>query len=150
MALTTVDFYNYTGDPAVANKNLGTVVGSTATLKPLENISNLDIRIVIDFKENFMGCNYIGCDGAYYKITDRQRAPAGAMMITARIDGVKSYWEQIKLCPCLASRSASRYTLYIPDNKIKLKSYTKQQTLTDDYKRGIFAYNAHFILITVG
>lgn len=150
MALTTIDFYNYTGDPAVANKNLGSVVGTTATLKPLENISNLDIRIVIDYNESFMGCNYIGADGAYYKITDRQRAPAGAMMITARIDGVKTYWAQIANCPCVAARSANQYTLYIPDNKIKLKSYTMQETLTDDAKRSIFAYNSHFVLITVG
>lgn len=158
MALTTVKLYKYTGDPKTANKVLGTALGTTQSLQPLQPLSNLDVSILINYDESYMNANYIECDTVdnthkkYYKIKDRKRMPANALEITARIDAVKTYFDQIKSCPAIAARTATKgkYTLYVPDGKIKTNAYTFQETRADTVSGNMFGYNAHFVLITVG
>ena len=117
MALGTVDFYTYTGDPKTANKNLGSVVATSGQIKPLEPLSNLSVLFTIDYKAAAMSCNYIGFGGMYYKIQDRKFLTGGGMEITARIDSVLSYWNQVKESPCVCERSSSIYDSDMNDSK---------------------------------
>lgn len=117
MALGTANFYKYTGDPKRANKDLGAVVVSSGVVQPLEPISNLTVRLTVDYKEAAMDCNYVGFDGAYYRITDRERLPAQAMRITARLDSLKTCWAQVANCPAICARSTVKYDSKINDPK---------------------------------
>lgn len=115
MALGTVTFYKYTGDPRVANKSLGTAVHTTGSLKPLEPLSNLEVRIVVNYDEDIMTANYCESEGLYYKITDRKRGLAGAAEITARLDSLLSFWSEISTCPAIIERAENAYDGEIND-----------------------------------
>ena len=45
------NFYKYTGDPRVANKDLGVgnIVYTCNSIKPLEALNDLDIKLIIDY-----------------------------------------------------------------------------------------------------
>lgn len=43
------NFYKYTGDPRVANKALGNVIYTCSSIKPLEALNDLDIKLIIDY-----------------------------------------------------------------------------------------------------
>lgn len=130
MALTTVSFYQYTGDPRVANKSLGNAVHTTSTISPLETLSNLEMRLTVNYDDDIMTANYCEADGLYYKITDRKRGMAGSAEITARLDSVLSFWNQIKNCPSVCERSTTQY-----NGKINDPLYPVQQRRTIETKK---------------
>lgn len=133
------NFYKYTGDPRVANKNLGSAIYTCSSIKPLEPLSDLDIKLIIDYPyhvENFpnsgdqstypsegsqvpavMGANYVAIDNLYYKITNKERLPANGLAIYATIDGLLSYWTEVSGCPCVCERSSTIYNSDIKDSK---------------------------------
>lgn len=115
-----VIFYNYTGDPRVANKTLTNGYGAT-TLNPLREISNLEIEFDINYNENVMNADYVAAEGKYYKITNRERLLAGGMRIKAKLDSVKSYWDQIKNCDAIVERSTVKYNGEINDPMYPVK-----------------------------
>ena len=111
----SVTFYKYTGDPRVANKSIENAVGTAVTLHPLEPISNLEVKMIINYQSTLMTANYFSADGMYYEITDRKRLQAEAMEITGRLDSVKSYWDQVKNCDSIVERSTVKYNSKIDD-----------------------------------
>lgn len=117
MALSTVEFYTYIGDPKTANKNLGSVVATSMQIEPLEPLSNLSVLFILNYNADSMSCNYIGFNGMYYKIQDRKFLTGGAMEITARIDSILSYWNQVKESPCVCERSSTIYDSDMNDSK---------------------------------
>lgn len=115
MALSAANFYKYTGDPKVANKSLGSVVVSSGAIKPLENLSNLSVRLLVNYNSSVMSCNYFEFEGLYYKITDREYTPSSGMQITATLDSLKSYYTQIKECDAVCERSSTKYNSKVND-----------------------------------
>lgn len=119
-------FYKYEGDPRVADKQFPApehAEYSCSTIQPLEPLSDLDIRLIIDYpvqsgenvKPPVMNCNYVAIDGLYYKITNKERLPANALAIYATIDGVTSYWSQISSCAAICKRSTDKLNSFIYD-----------------------------------
>ena len=131
------DFYKYTGDPRVANKNLGSAVYQCSSIKPVEPLSDLDIRLIIGYPENengtpaVMSANYVSIDNKYYQITNKERLPANSLAIYATIDGLMSYWGEVSACDSICKRSTNGTNAFIND------SY--YQTYSDSSNgRGIF------------
>lgn len=121
----SVTFYKYTGDPRVANKSLGSAVHTTSTIAPLEPLSNLEMRLIVNYDADIMTANYCLANGLYYKITDRKRGMAGSAEITARLDSVLSFWDQIKTCPAIIERSEKAYDGEINDPLYPVKQRKK-------------------------
>ncbi len=111
-----VTFYNYTGDPRVANKTFTNGYNATI-LNPLREISNLEIEFDINYNTNVMNADYVAAEGKYYKITDRERLLAGGMRIKAKLDSVKTYWDQIKNCDATCGRNQTKYNSQFVDPK---------------------------------
>ena len=118
------NFYKYSGDPRVANKVFpDTPEYSCSTIQPLEPLSDLEIRLIIDYpnpeegrtKPKVMDCNYVAIDGLYYKITNKERLPASSLAIYATIDGLASYWNQISQCEGFCKRAGNKVDGYISD-----------------------------------
>ena len=106
-------FYKYMGDPRVANKSLGSAVHSCALIKPLEPLSDIEVRLIISYPDNSQGkpavmtANYVAIDGLYYQITNKERLPGNALAIYATLDGLLSYWNYVKNCPVIFARSSN-------------------------------------------
>ena len=118
------NFYKYAGDPRVADKQFPQIPEySCSTIQPLEPLSDLDIRLIIDYpvqsgvneKPKVMNCNYVAIDGLYYKITNKERLPANALAIYGTIDGLTSYWGQISSCAAICKRSTDKLNSFIYD-----------------------------------
>lgn len=146
-----IEFYKFYGDPRTANKNLGNQVGSDVTLQPLEAISNLEVRMIINYNSDFFECNYFTAESMVYHITGMRRLTAEAMEITGRLDSVASYWDKIKKCPCMCDRTAdaARGTFFINDPILRTNQYTLDETISLK-PNNIFGYNGHILLMTVG
>lgn len=119
-------FYKYAGDPRVANKQFPPpeqAEYSCATIQPIEPLSDLEIRLIIDYpvqsganvKPAVMNCNYVAIDGLYYKITNKERLPAKSLAIYATIDGLTSYWNQVSQCEGFCKRAGNKVDGYISD-----------------------------------
>lgn len=125
-----VTMYTYKGDPRVANKTL-TLQGTTKTINPLEPMSNLRMRMVLNYVPENMTADYFSYleNGTtmYYKIVDRQRLPAQAMEIIGELDSVLTYWDNIKDCDCIVDRSTVKY-----NSKIDDPLYPTIQQLTEE------------------
>lgn len=135
MALGTATFYKCTDDPRVANKTVTAISGGvTGTLKPLETLSNLEARIVVNYIESCMVADYFSIvDNSltmYYKITNRERGLAGEMIITGTLDSVLTYWNTLKTCKGIVARSSKWY-----DGSINDPMYpVKQRMVTECFK----------------
>ena len=119
-------FYKYMGDPRVANKSLGSAVHSCALIKPLEPLSDIEVRLIINYPDNTAGkpavmeTNYVAIDGLYYQITNKERLPGIALAIYATIDGLLSYWGQVSQCNATCARSETKYNSQFADEKYML------------------------------
>ena len=124
------NFYEYTGDPRVANKSMGTAVHTCSSIAPLEALSDLEIKLLINYPYHIDGyentspgasvypssgsqvpavmrANYVAIDNNWYQITSKERLPGNALAIYATLDGVKSYWNSIRVCSCMFKRSSN-------------------------------------------
>ena len=115
-----VSFYLCTDDPRKLDKSMSGI-GSATALSPLEPISNLEVRMKIDYQEALMSANYFLADGKYYKITDRKRLPAGGEEIIGKVDVLKTYSGAIKAAECICERSSSMCSADFADNKFNIK-----------------------------
>lgn len=129
------NFYKYTGDPRVANKNLGSAIYTCSSIQPLEPLSDLDIKLIIDYPNNSLGkpevmdCNYVAIDNLYYKITNKERLPANGLAIYATIDGLLSYWTEVQECNGTCARSESVYNSQFVDPKYMLIQNREIETI---------------------
>lgn len=103
---------------------------------------------VIPTKPFLMDANYVAFDKMWYKITSKERLTANSLAIQAEIDGILTYWTDIRNCEAIGLRSSNNKTLYIPDNKMKLNQYTLEESIS--LKPTQFGYNGKYVLLTVG
>lgn len=123
-----VTFYTSADDPRQIKKTFS-AVGSATTLSPLEPISNLEVRMKIDYQAALMNANYFAADSKYYKITDRKRLPAGGEEIVGKVDVLATYQTQLQNCGVIAQRSANMYNADYPDNKYAVEQDYDVQTM---------------------
>lgn len=163
------NFYKYTGDPRVANKSFDStnIVYTCSSIKPIEPLSDLDIKLIIDYpyfideqgktidrktnlevnginvypaglpnageviptKPFLMDANYVAFDKHYYKITNKERLTANSLAIYATIDGLKSYWGEVKECEGTCARSESVYNSQFVDPKYMLIQNREIETI---------------------
>lgn len=132
------NFYTYTGDPRVANKSMGTAIHTCSTIEPLEALSDLDIKLVINYPYHVAGytntssgasvypsegsqvpavmsANYVAIDNKYYQITNKERLTGNALAIYATLDGLMSYWSEVSNCDAIIDRAGDQSNSYISD-----------------------------------
>lgn len=110
----TVEFYSCSDDYRTMNKTMKSV-GKSTTLQPLEPISDLEVRMLINYQSDLLVANYFKADGKYYKITGRSRVPAKAQEIIGMVDVLKTYNNSIRACNAICARSDQQYNADYPD-----------------------------------
>lgn len=122
-----VTFYTCSDDPRKLAKTM-VGAGTAITLHPLQPISNLEVKMQIDYQEALMNANYFEAGSKYYKITNRVRLPAGGEEIVGKVDVLKTYNSEIKGANCICERSTSMCSDDFNDNKYNLKQQYFCQT----------------------
>lgn len=120
-------FYYSSDDPRKLDKSM-TAIGTATTIQPLEPVSNLEVRVKINYQEALLSANYFVADGKYYKITDRKRLPAGGEELIGKVDVLKTYSGAIKSAECICERSSAMCSADFADNKFNIKQNYAVQT----------------------
>lgn len=125
----SLQFYNVSDPPNKLDKELGTQIASCGTVRPYEAVSELTGTFLIDHNPYINGCNYCYCHvlGKYYYITDIQLETAQRMIISVKVDVLKTYASGIKSSPIYVTRAEQQateanpcgYNTYLPDAQIR-------------------------------
>jgi len=123
---TQIILYNNLSDPHEVNKRL-TVIGTyTCELKQPVDKERPEIKISgAHLNANYA---YIAAMGRYYWITPITQNNS-ITEYQGLSDPTMSFKEQFLLCPCVISRQAWHWDLYLPDNKLPVESRTASAVL---------------------
>lgn len=99
----TVTLYNNSSSYNTLYKSLTKVKDVTATIKGMCSVDNP--TLLIDFPGVAFNYFYIADWGRYYRVTNRQAAPGGTMMISGVSDPVQSFNTAIAALEVYAARA---------------------------------------------
>lgn len=125
--MLSIILYGTTDDSRVIDKTLTTVKSITA--KPVEPMTILTPRVVIDYDADVIAANYayISDFGRYYYITDISIATGNRMTVSLTVDVLKTYADGIRECGVVVSRSeAAGNPTYIPDSSLPINPNKKE------------------------
>ena len=148
--------WNCSDDPRKAVKTL-TNQQPVSSIRPTESCDILNPTFILDYKEEYIGCNYISVPlfGREYFITDMKIDIGKKIVITCAVDVLSTYWANIKGNEVNVVRQENLKEPYLPDPEYK--TYTDFQNITympsaeqievalanllnNDYKPFILAY----------
>ena len=139
--------YTNTSDNRVIDKSI-TAVGTALSCTFKDDTSMENPTIIIDAAAYNSSCNYGYLDdtGRYYYVVDvtfsQQRC-----YLQLKVDVLKSFASEIKLCNCFARRSASDYNMYLDDPDYTRLQYSN--VFTKAFPSG-FSKALNYVLIVGG
>lgn len=109
-------------DPRVISKNKLTEYGAVNVSKPTNIVSVISPVFEIDYRPEFLNCNYCYCDilHRFYYIRDITIVAGKKMRISCEVDVLTTYKDTILNCTGFAVRSESAGINYVPDDKLPL------------------------------
>ena len=121
----TIQLFQYSGDPRIVSKILGTPVSEHTFL--LKEGCSID-RPVIQFSAAAaimatLNYCYIPDFGRYYWITDRSSMVNGVMELTLESDPWTSFDTQLRAVTATVDRSASNWQGFLYDNGYQILAY---------------------------
>ena len=142
---TSVSFYNNSSDNNVLNKSISSTTSKTVMFK--EDVDMIEPVIILQNDSNVQNSNYMQMLGRYYYITSIECLPGNLLRIKGRVDALMSYRDAIRQNTVIATRNANNVNTYIPDNKMKITSYTTVNTIQAS---GGFSNNLKYYLLAIG
>lgn len=142
---TSVSFYNNSSDNNVLNKSISSTISKTVVFK--EDVDLIEPVIVLQNDSNVQNSNYMQMLGRYYYITSIECLPGNLLKVRAKVDALMSYKDQIKSNSAIITRNANNVNTYIPDNKMKITSYTTVNTIKAS---GSFSNTLKYYLLAIG
>lgn len=115
-----VEFYKCSDDPRVLNKSLQNV--ATVNCQIYDSCSILAPVLMLRYDSNIMNSNYIRIPdwNRFYYINNINVDNAKTMYVTAAVDVLNTYKEQILNCNATAIRNENTGTTYVPDSSFPL------------------------------
>lgn len=142
---TSISFYNNSSDNNVLNKSISSTTSKTVVFK--EDVDLIEPVIVLQNDSNVQNSNYMQMLGRYYYITSIECLPGNLLKVRAKVDALMSYKDQIKSNSAIITRNANNVNTYIPDNKMKITSYTTVNTIKAS---GSFSNTLKYYLLAIG
>lgn len=142
---TSVSFYNNSSDNNVLNKSISSTTSKTVVFK--EDVDLIEPVIILQNDSNVQNSNYMQMLGRYYYITSIECMPGNLLKVKAKVDVLMSYKDQIRSNSAIITRNASTVNTYIPDNKMKITSYTTVNTIK---ATSGFSNSLNYYLLAVG
>lgn len=142
-----ITFYKNNSEDNKLDKDLTQIISMNGDLKNETSIINPVIRI-IGSMDNYADCNYmyISAFKRYYFIRDIRSVRNGVLEITAHVDVLMSYKDQIKNCTGIVARNENDYNLYLDDGIFKC--YSNPMIQTFNFPNGFKSFN--YILAVAG
>lgn len=116
-----------------------------------EDTSVINPVLIIQTTQDITGVNYLFGEnlfnGRMYFVTDIISKGHNRYELHCHVDVLTTYYNQIKSCKCIASRSNNLYNLYLEDNQIQFLSFKEIGQINKDQ---VGANDSTFILITAG
>lgn len=131
----------------VMNKDIENVITLTGDLK--NNSSIIDPTFIVKINiDRLVNCNYLTVDKfkRKYFIRDIKSLTNGTCEITAHVDVLSSFSNDIKECVGIVNKQENSWNLYIDDGSFK--SYQNSNVLTKAFPSGFTNYN--FLLAVAG
>ena len=144
----TITLYQNESDERVIDKTLTQGLQYT-TVSILEPSSVTNPRLILASGTDVLTTyNYLYIDtfDRYYYIEDITMEN-GYIILTCRVDVLKSFSAEIKVCRCVTNRQENKYNLYLNDEKFSALQYQTQQILRFNSP---FKKASEFVLVTQG
>ena len=142
---TSISFYNNSSDNNVLNKSISSTTSATVVFK--EDVDLIEPIIILQNNSNVQISNYMQMLGRYYYITSIECMPGNLLRVKAKVDVLMSYKDQIRSNSAIITRNTNNVNTYIPDNKMKITSYTTVNTIKSSAG---FSNTLKYYLLTVG
>lgn len=141
-----ITLYSNTSEPNRMNKTLTTIGSVDGTLRTQSSVINPVIRIATDL--NFSNVNYMYIDEfhRYYFINDIVSVRTGIWEISAHVDVLSTYANELLQLPCVIGRNEYEYNLLLPDDRFIVNANRLVQTVEFPYK---FPTNGSNYIITI-
>lgn len=112
--------WNCSDDPRKAVKIL-TNQQPVSSIRPTESCDILNPTFILDYKEEYIGCNYISVPlfGREYFITDMKIDIGKKIVISCAVDVLSTYWADIKGNEVNVVRQENLEEPYLPDPEYK-------------------------------
>lgn len=116
-----ITLYTTTDDMRTVDKTLTTVKSVTAT--PTEPMNVLAPTLIIDYDSSVLSANYVYIPALsrYYYIDNIDLLKGNRLLLSCRVDVLKTYANDIRNCNCICVRSESIGTpTQIPDKNLPI------------------------------
>ena len=140
----SVTFFVNSSDNNVLNKNISSVASADVVFK--EDVDLIEPVIILQNNNNIRTANYMQLLDRYYYITV-ECLPGNLLRIKGRVDALMSHRDAIRQNAVIATRNANNVNTYIPDNKMKITSYTTVNTIQAS---GSFSNSLKYYLLAIG
>lgn len=143
----TIDFMYNTDPLNKISKSPSTVFSLTGTLRDECDITD---PVILVESASPLNANYayIAEFSRYYYITNILQKRTGIWEISMHCDVLKTFSQGILGSQCIASKSSSRFNLYINDDDYKCQQNDIVQTIVSS--AGFDLSNTHFVLMLTG
>ena len=116
-----ITLYTTTDDMRTVNKTLSVVKSVTAT--PTEPMNVLAPTLIINYDNSVLSANYVYIPALnrYYYIDNLDLLKGNRILLSCRVDVLKTYANDIRNCNCICARSESIGTpTQIPDKNLPI------------------------------
>lgn len=140
-----IDLQHNNSDTNLLNKNITTLATVTGVLKDKTSI----LRPTIVFEGSLpTGCNYmhIAEFNRYYYVDDISCVNGSFFEISAHVDVLKTYANEIRACRAIVARQESNWNLYVDDGTFK--TYQNDVMLLKKFDTGF--NTSEFVLAVAG
>ena len=129
----TIDLMRNYSDINVVDKNISTITSATGTLKDKTSIISPVIQIQGEIPTH---CNYmyIAQFDRYYYVNDIVSVYNNIFEISAHVDVLMTYKEQIRACKGIVARQQNNWNLYVDDGAFK--TYQNETILVQNFPTG--------------
>lgn len=141
-----ITLYFNNSEPNKIRKNLAEISTVDGTLRTQSSV--IDPVVRIEGKLNLSRINYMYIDGfqRYYFIRDIVSLRTGIWEISAHVDVLYTYANELLQLPCVIGRNEYEYNLFLPDDRFIVNANRLVQTVEFPYK---FPTNGSNYIITI-
>lgn len=145
----TIKIQRNKSDKDVCNKVIEDLLVLTGALREETSIVNPVILIETN-DTNVFKANYLTIDdfGRHYYIKNIDIVRTGLIRISAHVDVLMTYKDQIKQCQCIVAKQENKYNLYLDDGTFRY--YNNPQVVTKEFPEGFHTFGYSLVMAGPG
>lgn len=141
-----VNFYKYTGDSRVADKELEAILGPV-NCQIQDGCTLINPILKLEYNASFFDADYfyIADWGRYYTMANPTVDDGGRMYITGMVDPIKSFWSEISASKAMITRQENVGITIVPDEMLPIQQ-NRETVYVEDISDSMIDENISYIL----